>query len=107
MCRVQSTKNEEKRPTLFPLFLFAGTSLVVLSSLEKCSLSPRVVFAEEIVSDDGAVPILSFFSLSFLPALLYRLSRIRIVSFSTVEVYTLRLFNPEKGNVESIFLNRE
>lgn len=105
MCRVQSTKNEEKRPTLFPLFLFAGTSLVVLSSLEKCSLSPRVVFAEEIVSDDGAVPILSFFFSLFL-------ARSSLPTYPDSDCqfqwkYTLRLFNPEKGNVESIFLNRE
>lgn len=70
-------ETRRKRPTLFPLFLFAGT----YSPLSKSVLSPVSYLRRRSSRVDGAVPIFFFF-----PTLLYRLPFGLSVS-STVEVH--------------------
>lgn len=89
-------ETRRKRPTLFPLFLFAGT----YSPLSKSVLSPVSYLRRRSSRVDGAVPI--FFS-----SLLFFTDFRSDCQFQAQWKYILHLFNPEKGNVESIFLNME
>lgn len=95
-CVASSHETRRKRPTLFPLFHFAGT--YTLLSRKVFSLVSYLRRRSSL--EDGAVPI--FF---FPTTLLYRHPfGFRSVS-TTVEVL-LHLFNPEKENIESIFFKQ-
>lgn len=98
-CVASSHEARRKRPTLFPLFLFAGTY----------TLLSRKVFSLALVSylrrrSSRGWRGSNFF---FPTTLLYRHPfGFRSVS-STVEVgVLLHLFNPEKENIESIFFKQ-
>lgn len=98
-CVASSHETRRKRPSLFPLFLFAGTY----------TLLSRKVFSLALVSylrrrSSRGWRGSNFF---FPTTLLYRHPfGFRSVS-STVEVgVLLHLFNPEKENIESIFFKQ-
>lgn len=95
VCRVQSTKHEEnvQRCSRY-------SSLPVHTLLSRKVFSPVSYLRRRSSRVDGAVPI--FFS-----SLLFFTDFRSDCQFQAQWKYILHLFNPEKGNVESIFLNME
>lgn len=95
-CVASSRRNTKKTSNVVPAIPLCR---YILSSLEKCSLA-CVVFAEEIVSSRWR-------GSNFFSSLLFFTDFRSDCQFQAQWKYILHLFNPEKGNVESIFSNME